>query len=104
VTLYLAISRQNILRLWPVKLPGPDGKHLEWYRSAAEAAEMAMEKWVRVTSNMSLRAYEIFQSVRDFPDPEWPDVSFQEILKIAFRDRIVTSADHVLLQRLRGEL
>jgi hypothetical protein len=104
VTLYLTINRQNVLRLWPVKLPGPDGKHNEWHRSAAEAAERAMEKWVRVTANMSLRAYEIFESVRDFPGPEWPDIPFQEILKVAFRDRIVTSADHVLLQRLRGEL
>jgi hypothetical protein len=34
----------------------------------------------------------------------WPDISFQEILQIAFRDRIVDRADHPLVQRLRGEL
>jgi len=39
-TLYLTINRQNIMTLWPVRLPGPDGKHLEWHRSAAEAAEV----------------------------------------------------------------
>lgn len=62
VTLYLAINRQGVPFLWPVKLPNPDGKHNEWHRSAAEAAERAMEKWVRVTSSMSLGAYEIFEA------------------------------------------
>jgi hypothetical protein len=103
-TLYLTINRQSVLHLWPVKLPGPDGKHNEWHRSAAEAAERAMEKWVRVTANMSLGAYEISAAVKDFPEPVWPDLSLQEILKIAFRDRIVDHPDHPLLQRLRGEL
>jgi len=37
-----------------------------------------------------------------FPDPVWPDFSFQEILKIAFRDRLVDRADHPLVQRLQG--
>ena len=104
VTLYLTINRQGVLHLWPVKLPNPEGKHLEWHRSAAEAAERATEKWVRVTSNMALGAYEISEAIKDFPDPVWPDISLQEILKIAFRDRIVADAGHTLLQRLRGEL
>jgi hypothetical protein len=101
-SLYLTITRQGVVHLWPVKLPGPDGKHNEWHRSAAEAAERAMEKWVRVTSSMSLGAYEMFEASADLPEPVWPDLSFEEILKIAFRDRIVDSPDHPLVQRLRG--
>ena len=77
VTLYHAINRQGVLHLWPVKLPGPDGKHNEWHRSAAEAAERAMEKWVRVTSSMSLGAYEIFEASGDLPEPVWPDIPFR---------------------------
>jgi hypothetical protein len=104
VTLYLAINRQGVLSVWPVKLPGPDGKHNEWHRSAAEGAERAMGAWVRVTANMSLGAYEIREATGELPDPEWPAYSFEEILRVAFRDRIVDRADHPLLQRLRGEL
>jgi hypothetical protein len=102
VTLFTTINRQGTLHLWPVKLPGPDGKHNEWHRSAAEAAERAMKKWVRVTASMSLGAYEIFEASGDLPEPVWPDFSFQEILKIAFRDRVVDRADHPLVQRLQG--
>jgi hypothetical protein len=102
VTLLTTINRQGVLHLWPVKQPGPDGKHNEWHRSAAEAAERAMKKWVRVTASMSLGAYEIFEASGDLPEPVWPDISFEEILKIAFRDHIVNSLDHPLVQRLQG--
>ena len=101
-TLFTTINRQGTLHIWPVKLPTPDGRQNEWHRSAAEAAERAMKKWVRVTSSMSLGAYEIFEASGELPDPLWPDFSFQEILKIAFRERLVDRADHPLVQRLRG--
>jgi len=104
VTLFTAVNRQGVLHLWPVKLPGADGKHNEWHRSAADAAELAMHNWGRITANMSLGAYEVFQAMGDLPEPTWPDLPFQEILKIAFRDRIVDNADHPVVQRLRGKV
>jgi hypothetical protein len=100
--LLTTISRQGVLHLWPVKLPGPDGKHNEWHRSAAEAAELATHKWVRTTANMSLGAYEVFEATGDLPEPTWPDLPFEKILEIAFRDRIIGSPDHPVVQRLRG--
>jgi hypothetical protein len=101
-TLYTAINRQGVLHVWPVKLPGPDGKYNEWHHSSAEAAELAMYKWVRLTANMSLGAYELFEATGDLPEPTWPDLPFPEILKIAFRDHIVDKVDHPLVQRLGG--
>jgi hypothetical protein len=101
-TFFTAINRQGVLFLWPVKLPGIDGKDNEWYRSAREAAQKAMTAWVRVTANKSLGAYELFEATGDLPQPEWPDTPFSEILKIAFRDYYVDSLDHPLIKRLRG--
>ena len=103
-TLFLTINRQGVVHLWPVKLPGLDGKHNEWHRSAAEAAEVAMKRWVRVTANMSLGAYEVFIAEANIPDPTWPDLTLSEILKIAFRDRIVDRPDHPLIKQLRGAI
>jgi hypothetical protein len=103
-TLYAVVNRQGVLSLWPVKLPGPDGKHNEWHRSAAEAAELAMEVWVRVTPNMSLGANEVFEATGDLPPPVWPEFDLAEILRIAFSDRIVDRMDHPLVQRLRGQI
>ena len=62
-----------------------------------------MERWVRVTANMSLGAYEITEASATIPDPTWPDLSFKELLRIAFKDRVVTDLNHPLVKRLRGE-
>ncbi len=102
--LFTAINRQGVLFLWPVRLPDPDGRIDSWNESAAIAAKMAKEGWVRVASNRSLAAYEISKPVADFPEPEWPDLTFEQILKIAFRDRFISSLDHIVLRRLRGEI
>jgi hypothetical protein len=93
-TLFTTINRQGVPFLWPVKLPGLDGKYNEWHRSAAEAAERAMKKWVRIKANMSLGAYDVFEAIGDLPEPEWPDLSFEKILEIGFRDHIVANLDH----------
>jgi hypothetical protein len=102
-TLYTAINRQGVVHLWPVKLPPPDGRIIEWHRSAAEAAELAMTKWVRVRANMALGAYEMFESQGAIPEPEWPTLSFSELLRIGFRERYVGSLDHALIKRLCGD-
>jgi hypothetical protein len=103
-TLFTAINRQGVLFLWPVKLPGPDGKQNVWHRSAAEAAELAMSKWFRLMANMSLGAYELFEATGDWSDPVWPGLLLPEILKIAFRDHYIDSPDHPLIKRLLGEV
>jgi hypothetical protein len=101
-TLYLTINRQGVVRLWPVKLPAADGRRLAWHDSAAEAAELAMKKWIRVVPNMSLGAYEITEAVVPIPDPEWPALTMHEILKVAFRDRLINDVSHPVVQRLHG--
>jgi hypothetical protein len=104
-TLFLTISRQDVLSLWPVRMPGPDGKLLEWHRSALEAAERARSKWIKIRANMALGAYDIYEAENvKIPDPVWPELSFDKILRIAFRDRLIDSADHPVVKRLRGQI
>ena len=102
--LFTTINRQGVLSLWPVRLPGSDGRQDHWSRSALDAAEMAKTRWVRIAANMSLGAYEVFTASPDIQNPDWPDVSFAEILKIAFRDQFIRGFDHPVVRRLRGEL
>jgi hypothetical protein len=101
-TVFTAINRQGVTFLWPVLLPQPDGRVNEWHRSAAEAAEMAMQRWVRVKANTSLGAYEIFEAQGLIADPKWPELPFQELLRIGFRDKLVTNLEHPLVKRLHG--
>jgi len=103
VTLYLAANKQGVTFFWPVRLPGPDGKDFDAWRSAREAAELATQKWIRLKWNKSLGAYEISEAVNQTAEPEWPaDLDYWSLLKIAFRDHLITDLDHPVVKRLRG--
>lgn len=101
-TLFTAITRSGVLFTWPVRVAAADGRQNEWHISQATAAEMAMTKWIRMKANMGLRAYEIFAAESAIPDPVWPDMTFAQIYRIAFKDRLINDASHPVIKRLRG--
>jgi hypothetical protein len=102
-TLYTAITRTGVLFMWPVRVPATDGRVSEWHLSAATAAQHAMQSWIRIKSNMNLGAYEISEAAGAIPAPQWPDLSFQDICRIAFKSRLINNPDHAVIKRLRGE-
>ena len=102
--LVLTMTRQNVLILWPIRLPGEDGRIDTWNQSAMIAADRASQCWVRVASDRHLGAYELFEAPADLPEPEWPPITFQEVLDIAFRDRQIDDINHPVLKQLRGEM
>jgi hypothetical protein len=103
VAIYTAVNRQGVVFLWPVRLPNTDGKQMEWHRSAHDAAEEGTRQWVRVSPNMALGAYEVTVAEAITIEPQWPaGVTFQDLIRIAFRERLITSIDHPVVKRLRG--
>jgi hypothetical protein len=102
--LVTSINRQGVLFLWPIRLPGSDGKIDDWSRSAMDAANEARTRWVRITANMSLGAYDVVVASGQVVEPTWPDLSFQQLIKTAFRDVMIDNWDHPVLRRLRGEV
>jgi hypothetical protein len=102
--LLLAINRQKVVFLWPIRIPGEDGRLDPWNQSALDAARLATDRWVRIAANMSLGAYEIFQAANLQDEPVWPEVTFAEIIKVAFKNRMISDWDHPVLKRLRGEI
>jgi hypothetical protein len=101
-TLFTVVNRQGTCFLWPVKLPKPDGKAIEWHRAAMEAATLAMKKWIRVMPNLDLGSYDLFEATGVLSEPVWPEKTFEELVLISFRDKIVNSFDHPLVKRLQG--
>jgi hypothetical protein len=102
VRLYTYINRQGIVALWPCRLPGFDGRTNPWHETAHQAAELAMERWVRIVADMSLGGYQPYIAAADLPDPEWPDHPFEELLRIAFGNLHIDRPDHPVLTRLQG--
>jgi hypothetical protein len=105
-TLFTYALRGGSVALWPVRLPGEDGKDNDWWAGAREIATRHSGAWVRVQANMELGTYDLFEAGGDFGAPEWPDSDFGSLLEIAFakRKRIVVSEDHIVVRKLRGEV
>jgi hypothetical protein len=103
VALFTAINRQGVVFLWPVKLPGEDGRIDSWNQSGLEAVNHAEDRWVRVKANTPLGAYEIFEATGNLPEPAWPEADFTTLLRTAFKGRYIDDIAHPVLKRLRGE-
>ena len=99
-----AVNRGNVPFLWPIRLPGPDGKIDSWNQSALDAANMARNAWVRVSANMALGAYDVAVATGIVAQPVWPNLDFGRMLELGFRGKIIESMDHAILKRLRGEI
>jgi len=102
VILVPTLTRQGVLLLWPLKLPMEGMRHNSWADTARQAAEMAKAKWVRLAPDMGLGGYRIYVAEGELPEPQWPDKPLNEIMQIAFRDRVVDSENHPVVRRLRG--
>jgi hypothetical protein len=102
--LFTTLNRQNILSIWAVRLPGEDGRLDSWNRSALEAADLSKKHWIRMAANMNLGAYEVFKATAELPEPVWPELTFKEMLTIAFKDKFIRDFDHPILCQLRGEV
>lgn len=102
-TLYMTITRQGVVLLWPVRLPDDQGRLDEWNAVAHQAALKAETKWIRLAANMGAGTYEVYEAMDQIAEPEWPELSFERILEMAFKDRYVDNLDHPVIRRLMGE-
>lgn len=102
VSLKVAINRVNVLFLWPLRLPGQDGRSNAWHESAWEAAGLAVNRWVSVRAKMELGAYEIHIAPEPLSEPQWPDKSIEDLLNVAFRSRFIGDPEHPVIKRLQG--
>lgn len=105
VQLRLGIDRQGNLFLWPVPLPPAEGSENSWNQSQRQVADLAEKRWVRMKSINAIGAYEAFEAGAEIPEPTWPELTFAEILEIAFGNgHVIDDRDHPALRTLRGEL
>src|SRR3954447_20458626 len=101
VLVYTCLRRGGALFLWPVPLPGPDGKRNQWHESAHAIAERATERWVRAVADQAAGMYQPMVAPPQHAEPTWPDMGFADMLRLAFRERLIDSVDHPVVRRLR---
>ena len=104
VMIRLAVDQYGVPFLWPLKVTRGGQKPNSWNQSAKCAAEAAIKCWVRMYSKPNAAQYSIVYAKNNSAEPEWPKMSFHEILELAFKDRIITDHNHPVLRQLRGEI
>ena len=103
VVLRLTIDRQSNLSLWPIPPEPKEGEENTWNYSQRQAASLAEQTWIRLTSNRATGSYEPLKAQGNIPEPVWPDTTLEEILGIAFGNaHIIEDRNHPALQRLWG--
>ena len=103
--LRLAINRAGSVFLWPVPIPedGTNSPGVSWHRSARKCQDLAAERWIRVTADMSAGAYVTRITAAKLPAPKWPDQNLRGLLRLSFGAMCIDTTDHPILKMLRGE-
>ena len=101
--LYLTVTRHGALLLWPVRLPDEQGRLDDWNAAAHQAALSAEARWVRIAANKGAGTYDVYEALDQIAEPAWPDMSFDRLLEMAFKNRFIDNLDHPVIRRLLGE-
>lgn len=95
--MHLTVSSTGRLFWWCVKM-GKGSKRNHWAESALKATDKAKDGWIRVMA--AHEGYDVWEAKANMPKPQWPDMTPDELIQLAFGDRIIASLDHPVARRL----
>jgi hypothetical protein len=89
--------------LWPLKLDQPDSKSNRWTTSALNILELAASgKWVRIVSAKNHYRHQASKRTFEEVPPRFSDRSFDDLINVAFKDRVIVSLDHEIWDELEN--
>jgi hypothetical protein len=103
VTLRLYVTLDGVIGIWPLPIPD-ELRPNRWHISALEIALKAEESWVRMAANMAAGEYDYVIALNPPAVVKWPTKTFDELIREAFKGRIIDTPDHPVLRALRGAL
>jgi hypothetical protein len=104
VVLRVSITRGGLIFLNPIVAQDPLSKSNEYNDTARESAIAAVTNWVRQEADLSQGKYRVWVAEGVLGKPVWPAFDLPELIKKAFKGRVIASASHELLEQLRGKV
>ena len=104
ITLHLAVDRASNPFLIPVPFPSENGTRNPWHQSLLNAIEAAREKWIRIEADKSAGIYQVHEALGELAEPVWPELSMDELVRIAFTGRVIDNLDHPKVQSALGRI
>lgn len=104
VRLMLCAIADGPFFVWCVKQPLDPAKAGSMHEAREQAIAHAMKGWVRITWSAKKGIHECFPYVGpDRVEPDWPDMTFQEIMKVVFGEsRMIKDLNHPIVRKLGG--
>lgn len=98
----MGIVRNGSVFIWELKLPAGENETADrWACSRLQVAELAQREWLKPRPNTSAGGYDVQSPYVDYDEPEWP-ISFEDAIKAACKDRVITSMDHEAVKEALG--
>jgi hypothetical protein len=102
--LYPYIGTDKTLCLWRINHATQKGgkRNQKVFDTAVRAASAAKTEWTRIWWRQEVGHYTHQTARADLGEPLWPDLTFEEMLVIAFEGMVIDSLDHEVLRELRN--
>jgi hypothetical protein len=102
-TLVLAVNQMGALFIWPVPTTGDENTRKDtWNESHRAAYQQAKTKWTKMVSDRVSKMYRIYLAEGELPEPKFPDKSWNEVLVLAFSNRLIDNHEHPVIKAQRG--
>jgi hypothetical protein len=88
--------------LWPIPQEDAAGRINEYNRSAMRRVVQAAGRWCQFEANLGNHTYNLYEAVDQREAPQWPPEGITFLIKKAFEDRLVTTADHPIFRTVCG--
>jgi hypothetical protein len=102
LSLTLAVTKLDVPFLWVNGMEDEEGKLNSWHASTRDVIEVARDTWISVRSEMQSSGYTYRPDDDQSKEPLWPDLTWAQILRLAFRNYIIRDENHPIVRSLRG--
>lgn len=102
--LHVAIYSTGTPFLLPVPQPDSEGRWNNWHQTLSEAVIKSKKKWVRLEPDRTAQGYNTWEAEANYGEPEWPDLTMQQYLEIAFKNTQIINEDHPKIKQLFGRV
>jgi hypothetical protein len=95
------ITRDGSLYIWPLRISTAEKNLDAAGASSYAAARLAQQSWIRLRWNG--HEFDATVAKAAIPEPTWPDITFDEMIEIAFAGKVIDSPEHPVVKTLNGE-
>ena len=100
IQLFTAVNQRGLPFLWPVAIEeGVGGRRNNWRSCCGRVGQNDLDK---TCGRHDRRCYRVYEALGKLPDPVFPERPLADLLRIAFRGRVVDNENHLIARQALG--